>query len=165
MRATPTMPRLASVALLSLLPLVGCTSGSEVEAEPTPSVSSGPEEIAYYRCLESNGVILQTPMPGQLRVDKDRNSDAAVTDAAEKACEAELAAIPKTGVSDQELAAERAISACVREKGFKDFPDPDPQTGEVDLDAAGMTDDPDLRVALRDCSPAAKGDREPVVGG
>ncbi|MFI6058739.1 hypothetical protein [Streptomyces sp. NPDC051286] len=154
-------------AVLAALALTGCAGSADGAAEPaaSPSETVSAEEIAYYRCLEKNGLVLETPNPGQLRVDKDKNTDEAVAVAAEEKCRDLQKAIPDAPVSEEDLAAAREVSACVREKGFEDYPDPDPKTGEVDLESAGVSEDPELRAALRDCRPKNAGVGDAVVGG
>ncbi|UGY92686.1 hypothetical protein [Streptomyces gobiensis] len=154
-------------AALAALALTGCAGSSDGAAEPSasPSETVSAEETAYYRCLEKNGLVLETPNPGQLRVDKDKNTDEAAATAAEETCRDFLKAIPDPPVSEERLAAARKVSACVREKGYEDYPDPDPKTGEVDLEAAGVAEDPELRAALQDCRPTGTGVGDAVVGG
>ncbi|MFE2290926.1 hypothetical protein [Streptomyces sp. NPDC059452] len=154
-------------SVLAALALTGCSGSADGAGQPSasPSESVSAQEIAYYRCLEKNGLVLETPNPGQLRVDKDKNTDEAVTVAAEKACQDLQAAIPDTAVSEESLAKARELSSCVREKGFADFPDPDPETGEVDLTVAGVAKDPKLRAALQECQPKNAGAGDAVVGG
>ncbi|MET8129169.1 hypothetical protein ABZV67_32695 [Streptomyces sp. NPDC005065] len=154
-------------AVLAALALTGCAGSVDGAAEPSasPSETVSAEEIAYYRCLEQNGLVLEAPNPGQLRVDKDKNTDEAVAMAAAEKCRDLQKAIPDAPVSEESLAAAREVSACVREKGFDDYPDPDPKTGEVDLEAAGVSEDPELRVALHDCRPTNAGVGDAVVGG
>ncbi|MEU4092630.1 hypothetical protein [Streptomyces sp. NPDC026673] len=155
---------LVSGAALAALALTGC-AGSDESAAPSATASVSAEEIAYYRCLEKNGLVLETPNPGQLRVDKDKNTDEAVAAAAEDTCRDLQKAIPDAAVSEETLELEREVSACVREKGFEDYPDPDPETGAVDLTAAGVQEDPELRAALQDCRPQDTRAGDPVVGG
>lgn len=154
-------------AVLTALALTGCSGSADKAAEPSasPSETVSAEEITYYRCLEENGLALHTPNPGQLRVDKDKNTDEAVALAAQEKCQDLQKAIPDAPVSEDTLEAAREVSACVRKKGFEDYPDPDPKTGEVDPQAAGVTDDPELRAALQDCRPADAAVGDAVVGG
>lgn len=138
--------------------------GGPNEPVPAASAKASPEEIAYYHCPESNGVVPQTPNPGQLRVDK--NTDPAVEAEASKKCAQEQAAIPEVALSEEELAAARAKSECVREKGSKNFPDPAPKTGEVDPAAAGVPGNPELREAVRECAGVPGGPEDgAIVGG
>lgn len=150
-------------AVLATLALTGCAGEDEPSASPSATVSA--EEIAYYRCLEKNGLVLETPSPGQLRVDKDKNTDQAAAAEAEEKCRDLQKAIPDAPVSEESLAAAREVSACVRQKGFEDYPDPDPKTGEVDPNAAGVSKDPGLRAALQECRAKNAVVGDAVVGG
>ncbi|WP_031084071.1 hypothetical protein [Streptomyces sp. NRRL WC-3549] len=154
-------------AVLATLALTGCSGSADKAAEPSvsPSETVSAQEIAYYRCLEENGLVLEEPNPGQLRVDKDKNTDEAVAAEAEDKCRDLQKAIPDAPVDEESLAAAIEASVCVREKGFEDYPDPDPKTGEVDLEAAGVSRNQELRAALRDCLPKGDGVGDAVVGG
>ncbi|MFR9676308.1 hypothetical protein [Streptomyces sp. TR06-5] len=154
-------------AVLAAVALAGCSGPTDgtAEASPSPSETVSAEEVAYYRCLGDNGLVLETPNPGQIRVDKDANTDKDVAMAAEEECRPLLDAIPDAPVSEEALETARDVSACVREKGFEDYPDPDPSTGEVDPGAAGVPENPELRAALSDCRPEGTGTGDTVVGG
>jgi hypothetical protein len=57
------------------------------------------------------------------------------------------------GVSAGTLEDARELSACIRGKGFTDFRDPDPTTGEfVDESVEAMKTDPALMAAYKECS-------------
>lgn len=132
MLVRPAVPGFAAVALLASVLVSGCSGGF---TEATDSKSPPPDraELAYYRCLESNGVLLEKRDDDQLRVDKDK-FDEAVNAAASETCKhmqpGVQSAQPPTA---EQLAKLKAFSVCIRGKGFPDYPDPNPATGQVDL--------------------------------
>ncbi|MEU9172091.1 hypothetical protein AB0D34_30575 [Streptomyces sp. NPDC048420] len=160
MRTAPAVPR-AAVALCALaaLALTGCSGGDSDSASGKASSKAtvSADIVAYYSCLEKNGLTLETTDAGEPRVDKDKNDESAVP-AAERKCKDLLPAPAPaaSAISDKELAAARELSACVREKGIADYPDPNPTTGEVPQDAAAAAkSDPDLLAALQECTPGS----------
>ncbi|WP_326588978.1 hypothetical protein [Streptomyces sp. NBC_01294] len=143
----------AAVALLASALVSGCSGGS---AEPTSAKSPPPsaQEVAYYRCLEANGVILEKRDDGRLRVDKDRFDADVETKAAAKCVDQlppEQAAAPAPA---EFLAKARKLSACVRENGFPGYPDPDPKTAQVELTAEQQPTyrTPEFQAAAKKCS-------------
>ncbi|MGW4032506.1 hypothetical protein ACWEFL_24880 [Streptomyces sp. NPDC004838] len=162
----PIAPHFSRTAVtlcaLAALVLTGCSGGDsggpdagkgKGKGKGSPSATARPEVKAYYSCLEKNDVVLETSEGGEPRVDKDKNNTAAITKAEEK-CRDLLPTPASAPVSAKALAAARELSACVREKGFKDYPDPDPATGDVpDSAAAAAKSDPGLVAALEECTP------------
>ncbi|MFF8375153.1 hypothetical protein ACF07V_03330 [Streptomyces sp. NPDC015661] len=176
---------MALPVLILALGLGGCSSDGDgaTRSEPSTGASSAPASspsatpsagasrgtadwAAYYDCLGAQGLKLQDTAGGEKRVDKDANKPDAIV-AAEKACVAKLPA--RGPVDPARLEAAKKLSACMREEGIADYPDPDPATGEVALDGdlgARMKGDPKVIEALKACGPkAAGGDGGTVVGG
>lgn len=157
MRTAPAVPR-AAVALCALaaLALTGCSGGdssASTSGKASAKATVGVDETAYYSCLEENGLTLEETDGGQPRVDKDKNDETSIT-AAEEKCRDLVPVQSAVPVSAEALAAARELSVCVREKGFEEYPDPDPTTGEVPDEAAGaIKSEPGLVAALEECTP------------
>jgi len=178
MRHVPAVARAAASVLLLSLAAVGCSQGTQDDAtgSSTPktdgSASAAQEQVseadrAYYGCLEDAGLVLQTTGEGQLRLDKDKNSAAAVTEAETKCADLQPAPGEVT-VSAEDLAAAQELSDCVQGKGIKDYPDPDPKTGELPITdelAAEIKSDPDILAALAECTPDTAGSDTPADSG
>ncbi|MEF9884689.1 hypothetical protein [Streptomyces sp. P9-A4] len=185
------MRRLMAVPVLILaLGLGGCSSDGDsatpsgpstgTTSAPTSAPSSAPSSGgpsagasqgagvwgAYYDCLGAQGLKLQDREGGQKRVDKDANTAEQIT-AAEKACAPKVPNRPR--VDPARLAVAEKMSACMREKGVTDYPDPDPATGAVPLTgtlADRMKSDAKVIAALKACAPTAGGGNGgTVVGG
>ncbi|MEV8210602.1 hypothetical protein [Streptomyces sp. NPDC079189] len=144
------------MALFASLLATGCSGGGFSEAKQEKSPPPNAQERAYYKCLEKNGLTLETRDDSQLRVDKDKNDNASMVSAEAKCAdllpdEASAAPAPSAFVAKV-----RKFSACVRENGFPEYPDPDPTTGQVDasVDQAEKYQTPEFVVAAKKCSPA-----------
>ncbi|MCZ0980796.1 hypothetical protein O1L60_22410 [Streptomyces diastatochromogenes] len=124
-------------------------------ATPSPRASSvAAGWSAYYDCLGAQGLKLQDNGDGK-RVDKDANTNEAIG-AAEKACRPLLPG--KEPIDPARLAEARKFTACMREKGIVDYPEPDPATGDIPVEGelgARLKSDPKVIAALRECHPAA----------
>ncbi|THA72812.1 hypothetical protein E6P78_01340 [Streptomyces sp. A0958] len=170
MRPLPAVARAVAALVLFSLATAGC-SGSTDSGQPKPSVkpqaksTQGAGEVAYYRCMEDQGIPLDTTDDGSLRIEKGADNEAAAL-AAEKEC-ASLHPSPPAMVpaTKEDMARARKLSACLREHGVKDYPDPAPNGdfGLSDELAHAMKTNPDYREARRVCDPRPAGD--PVVGG
>ncbi|WP_250004747.1 hypothetical protein [Actinoplanes sp. M2I2] len=144
------MTRSRLTALVSLLFVTIALSGC-ADAEGPAKVASaggGPSPSAaavdtiaqmreYAKCMRDNGIDMPDPnadgvsgLPGQ-----EVGSDTSKLDAAVEKCRSLLPA--DTGraakMSAEDLTKMRALSKCMRENGMADYPDPDPETGEVAL--------------------------------
>lgn len=170
MHRVPAVARAAAALVLFSLVTAGC-SGSAGSGPAKPSVkpqakaTQAAGEVAYYRCLEGQGIPLDTTEDGALRAEKGKDNNAAFL-TAEKKC-ASLRPTPPAMVpaTREDMARARKLSACLREHGVKDFPDPAPNGdfGLSDEMARAMKTNPDYREANRVCDPRPAGD--PVVGG
>ncbi|MFF4759616.1 hypothetical protein [Streptomyces sp. NPDC001292] len=123
-------------------------------AEQVKSPPPSAQERAYYRCLEKNGLILEARDDGQLRVDKDKNDDASMTSAEAKCVDLLPDVASPAPAPSAVVAKSRKFSACVRENGFPEYPDPDPTTAEVDVSdhQAQKFKTPEFQVAAKKCS-------------
>ncbi|MGW0669150.1 hypothetical protein [Streptomyces sp. NPDC002746] len=169
MRPVPAAARSAAALVLFSLVTAGCSGSMATgHAKPQGESSAKPTreatDAAYYRCLEDQGIPLDTTGDGLLRVKKGQNNDAAIL-AAEKECVA-LQPSPTTApASEEDIKRARKLSACLREHGVKGYPEPGPDgaaplSGEM---AHAMKTNPDYRKANRVCDPRPEGDT--VVGG
>uniref|UniRef100_A0AAU2JU96 Lipoprotein n=1 Tax=Streptomyces sp. NBC_00049 TaxID=2903617 RepID=A0AAU2JU96_9ACTN len=159
----PAVPGFVAAALLASALVSGCSGGSG-EATDTKSPPPSAKEQAYYRCLESNGVTLEKRDDGQLRVDKDKY-DAAVEAKAQTKCVDLLPGQESAAPAPAEVVVKAMkFSACVRENGFSDYPDPDPKTAKVELTADQQPKyaTPAFQAAAQKCSSGSSGG---VVGG
>ncbi|MER6976958.1 hypothetical protein [Streptomyces carpinensis] len=75
------VPKIAAVALFTTLLVTGCSGSGLSVAKQEKSPPPSAQERAYYKCLEKNGLTLETRDDGQLRVDKDKNDDASMVSA------------------------------------------------------------------------------------
>ncbi|MFJ2739493.1 hypothetical protein ACIO3O_07475 [Streptomyces sp. NPDC087440] len=131
------VPGIGVAMLLVSLAVSGC-SGGTAQAAPGKSAPPSAGEVAYYRCLEKRGVLLEKRDDGQLRVDKDA-FDEKVHTSAEAKCANLLPAddaAPPAQVPADFAAKLTRFSACARAHGYPAYPDPNPTTGEYDLTAA-----------------------------
>ncbi|MFF0423174.1 hypothetical protein ACFYUJ_02025 [Streptomyces sp. NPDC004520] len=163
---------MAAPVLIVALGIGGCSSGGDGATPPapstaTPAASAAPSATpsagassaaagwsAYYDCLGAQGLKLQGS-GGVRRVDKDANTSEAIG-AAEKACRSLLPG--KEPLDPARLAEARKFTACMREKGIADYPDPDPATGDIPVEGglgARLKSDPKVIAALRECHPTA----------
>jgi hypothetical protein len=117
----------------------GCATPAE-EPEVASAGSSAPAaaaaddpEQAYGECLQDAGVTMLPDVDGPPQVDKEATPESTLLAATEE-CRllAPVATAPEP-VSAADLEQRRLFSACLRDNGVPDYPDPDPQTGEAAL--------------------------------
>lgn len=157
--------------ILSALAACGTDGDGGTSATPTGAGNSAAD---YAQCLQSQGLVMEqfTAEDGttQSRPDKERNDISKVTTAAE-ACKDKLPT--ETGTGDNTLTAEdienrRKYSACIREKGVPEFPDPDARTGEFVMNdelSRRVKENPAMRTAMEACRDKLPGDTGGVIGG
>ncbi|MGI5216061.1 hypothetical protein [Plantactinospora sp. CA-290183] len=157
---------IGTALLVALLGLAGC-GGSDDDAggiatagESTasaPAGASGPPPAAdeaerqrqYLACLRSHGVQVADPERGkQVELNEDRPQDKQ----AAQACRQYLPTNANAGKGD--IGALREYSACMREKGLADFPDPDPERG-LQLPKT-LLNDPAFKAADQECGQGVK---------
>ncbi|MFF4571342.1 hypothetical protein [Streptomyces sp. NPDC001410] len=110
-------------------------SGDAQDATPSASAADA-QEVAYYRCLEDQGLTLEVIDGGELRVDKDKAAEFgyAKQQAAEAKCHSKLPDDrPSASDPAEALEAARKEAECFRKNGIPEYPDPDPKTAEFDL--------------------------------
>ncbi|WP_326658691.1 hypothetical protein [Streptomyces sp. NBC_00385] len=160
----------ASLVLLSLV-TAGCSGSArsgEVKSRTTssPETTQGADEAAYYTCLKGEGIPLETTDGGALRVEKGKGNDAAIL-TAEKKCVGLLPSPSMVPASKEDMARARELSACLREHGVKDYPDPAPN-GDFPLSnelSYQMKTNPDYREARQICDPRQPGGEDLSAGG
>ncbi|MFF9122308.1 hypothetical protein ACF09J_03160 [Streptomyces sp. NPDC014889] len=125
----------------------------------TKSPPPSSQELAFYRCLEKQGVVLEKRDDDLLRVDKDRNDQKTQTRAEAKCADLLPDPVTAAPAPSEAVASAQAFSACVRKNGFPDYPDPDPKSGQVDLpgDQAEAYRTPEFLAAAKKCSPGSGG--------
>jgi hypothetical protein len=110
--------------------------------------------LAFAECMREHGVEMADPEPGEgLRIQV--RGDPTEVDAAMEVCQELMPGGGQLGEPDPERAERMlAFSRCMRENGFPDFPDPQPDGGlRINPDALGGAepDDPTFLAAQETC--------------
>ncbi|WP_327710987.1 hypothetical protein OG912_22565 [Streptomyces sp. NBC_00464] len=145
--------------LLGVL-MTACSGGSSGAADSGGAKPTGSADraLAYAKCMRENGVT-KFPDPkgdGSGVIGKDSGIDPE-SPTFKKAMEACKDLTPQgagpAGGKPIDAAKGRAWAECVRDNGVKDFPDPDSDTGRVDMTGVGTGgEDPTLDKALETCA-------------
>lgn len=156
----------AAPALLSLLFLLsGCSDGgSALPSAPQSTQDKGavdPKQAAFFQCLKEQGLPMKDTASGIPVVDS-ATADPAKVKEAERACESRRS-IPQ--VTTEQLAAAKGFTACMRANGVPDFPDPDPQTAQHDIEKLDLKNSPKGSEALKKCGGEDKSKTAGKVGG
>ncbi|MFZ3499608.1 hypothetical protein ACODT5_41465 [Streptomyces sp. 5.8] len=141
----------------------GTGTGTPTAAAPAPTGkdAADPKQAAFFACLKDQGLPMKDTPSGVQVVDPAKADPAKVREA-EKACAAKRVRPP---VDAATLAKAKEFAACMRANGAADFPDPDPVTGDSEVDA-GLKTDPKAAAALLKCADKAPaGSSSGVVGG
>ncbi|MFE2555120.1 hypothetical protein ACFXGT_03660 [Streptomyces sp. NPDC059352] len=172
---TALCPALLSVALFA----TGCSNGAADAAKPVATGTTGSasasapagevsekgdvdqKQAGYFACLADQGLPMKDSGSGIPVVDSAK-ADAAAVKKAETACAAKLD-IPDADA--KELAAARELTACMRRNGITRFPDPDPKTGDHDVESIGMKESPEAMAALKKCGVEDPTKTDGKVGG
>ncbi|MFF4652724.1 hypothetical protein [Streptomyces sp. NPDC001380] len=131
-----------------------------VKASATAEVKNIDEWIAYARCLRKQGVDVRDPGPdagvdSPLLVDSKGKSLPESGGPAYAACQdkephEEWTPEPPTA---KELKQATELAACMRAGGFKDYADPDPETGVMDRQAyLKVSRQPGFKGAMQSCA-------------
>jgi hypothetical protein len=129
---------------------------------PSPAADEGDRALQFQQCMHDHGVDVQTGPKGDVAIqaspaDKRR----AIT--ATEACQAYLpGGGEKLKLSPEDIEKLRQLSQCIRDHGFADWPDPDPETGQMRLDSLGehgadLKTDPQFQRAMQACESLAPG--------
>jgi hypothetical protein len=150
-----------------LIMLGGCTSGAGKDGVPTVAGGSTAtaqpydpvaREREFVTCMRKAGVTMPDPRPG------DRSGRSALAQAIEQGlalkdtfrtaldgCAAYLPPEDRpTPAAPADVETKRQFAQCMRDNGVKDYPDPDPVTGE--LDGWILRGDKVAEAALEKCS-------------
>ncbi|PZT75953.1 hypothetical protein DNK56_21405 [Streptomyces sp. AC1-42W] len=92
----------------------------------------------------------------------EAKADPAKVKQAEKDC-ADRLVVPDADAS--ELAHAQELTDCMRRNGVDDFPDPDPKTGEVDVEDLDLKSSPKAMAALKKCGGEDRSKTNGTVGG
>lgn len=129
---------------------------------PSPAADEGDRALQFQQCMHDHGVDVQTDSKGGVAVQASPgDKQKAIT--ATEACQIYL---PGGGEKQKQLSPEdieklRRFSQCVRDHGFPDWPDPDPETGQMRFnqqDQSHIGDlkaDPQFQQAVRACESLA----------
>lgn len=128
---------------------------------PSPAADEGDRALQFQRCMQDHGVDVQTDTEGKVGVQATPGDKTKALSAAE-ACQIYLpGGGEKLKLSPEDVEKLRQFSQCVREHGFPDWPDPDPETGQMRFDEqdqsrlADMKNDPQFRTAIESCESLA----------
>jgi len=139
------MPRsrlLPALVLSALLGLAACSSGGgspqvATAAGDRTSADAGGDRAEKSRkwadCMRGEGIVVFETPDGVPTVDQDKTPIDKIAPARAKCRTLEPAATTAPKLAQQDLEKRRAYSACLRQHGFADYPDPDPETGEARL--------------------------------
>jgi len=162
--AAPSAVPLAALLLAAMLVLVGCSAGSGPGiatagggAQTGPSVDPREQGRLLAACLRENGVDAQDPPDGTgPKVGLPSTIDKSKLAAAMERCRryAPDAGLGKR-IDPADIEMLRQHARCLREQGFPDWPDPDPDTGASKWDdpakARAAKNDLRFRGALEAC--------------
>jgi hypothetical protein len=118
--------------VVMVLGLAGCTDDGAGEVataqSSTVAPSAAPDGKQFAACLRERGIDVADPTPGgQVRLpNKDERTRAAL-----RACQRFAPPQEPSGEGTFDAAAARAYAACIRGKGFPDFPDPDSRGPQI----------------------------------
>lgn len=147
----------------SLLPLVlvvvaGCTergNGDGGTADATPTLTIQDRALTYTQCMRSHDVRMDDPQVqgNRIQLGKIENTDQAVIQAAEQACQQYK---PGGGANGNPPAEKiellQQLARCMRDHGVENFPDPD-ASGKMPVNDS-VTKDPQFEQAQSNCSKA-----------
>lgn len=146
-----------ALAVLAGLILTGCSSGDgeTPAAEGSPSMSIEESAAAFAKCMREHGVDMPDPeINGEgIGISVPQGTDPQAVDAATQACKQYM---PNGGeppkLDPAQLEKNRAYAKCMRENGFPDFPDPDPESGGIALNGDQFDPrDPEFQAADKAC--------------
>jgi len=131
------------------------SAGGTATPSPTSTLSVDEQAVRWARCYRSHGVPMQDPQrlpDGRTRIgggDYEKTISHDVLARADAAC-ASLRPVLPAGEQNAKLAAARAESACIRQHGVPDYPDPDSSGAVPNLPDSALKD-PDLDQARATC--------------
>ncbi|GAA1636594.1 hypothetical protein GCM10009828_075970 [Actinoplanes couchii] len=154
---------LSAVTLALAIGATGCAKSEDpgvATADPAATGANAPgggeaSPIKYSKCMREQGLSwFPDPQPdGGLVVSEPEGTDHSKVEAAEKACEKFNPGGTKPGKADAEgIARMKQASACMREHGVPNWPDPD-ANGNVHIDEkSGISfEDETVKKAQQEC--------------
>ncbi|WP_157545406.1 hypothetical protein [Hamadaea tsunoensis] len=123
---------------------------------PSPAADDDDRAIQFQQCMHDHGVELQLGKKGDPQVGP--SFDPARIQAAYEACRAYASSGDgnKVKLTAEDIEKLRLFSQCVRDHGIEDWPDPDPETGEMKFaDPGAVKTNPKLPAALKACQSKA----------
>jgi hypothetical protein len=159
---TRTTRGLVALGLVLAAALSGCgaeegddvASASGTTATSTEQLSEEEQAVKFAQCLREHGIEVEDPVDGQMPAVPQGAATDEELEAAEEACREYQGGTPKTKqVSEEDLAKLREMSQCMRDHGYPNFPDPDPDKGGIILgDDSGIDlNDPKVQQAQQEC--------------
>ncbi|MEE6257031.1 hypothetical protein [Plantactinospora sonchi] len=137
-----------------LVALTGCGGGPNGQAAPTPTTTP-PSALDVAQCMRANG---HPDFPDPVRDDEgnwtfpDSLRNVPVPEACATLLTDQKAGEQDSALSAEEMAQRRRYSACMRENGVPDFPDPDSDGNfPVSDRLRAMNDSPMMRDARQAC--------------
>lgn len=124
----------------------GVATGLSPGQTASPTATTTPDARRFAACLRERGIEVADPPPGGQVEIPEKDDD---TRAALRAC-ARYAPPSRQEQGTIDPAAARAYAACIREKGFPDFPDPDSNGPRIPKE---LVKDERFEAADRECGP------------
>lgn len=160
------VPAIAAIALSGALLLAGCAAsppgvatvdgGSPSStAEPDAGPAAG-DSVKFAECMREHGIDVPDPEEGNkggaVQFALPRDTDSTAMGEAMEACKQHL---PNGGepmkLDPEQLAEARKFSACMRENGIEDFPDPNPDGG-IMIEGGAIEVDAEFEAAQDACA-------------
>ncbi|MER5970385.1 hypothetical protein ABT112_11735 [Streptomyces sp. NPDC002055] len=170
--------RLAAASLLAVvLGLTGCGNDhgpgvATADGSPTARGSADPDDgkraREYAACMRRHGVVLEETSEGLPQVDKDGTPVRKITEAAEKCRDLQPGGTAPEKAAPEDIEKRGRYAACMRRHGVPQYPDPDPRTGEPEMDAElaeRIKKDPQTPEALQTCRELLPGAGGSAVNG
>jgi hypothetical protein len=149
---------------------VACEDGTPIAADGSQAQPTDRTEAAYLawaKCMREHGIPVKDPVNGQpptLQYNSSSGPSREQIQQAANLCQSTLAGIggqtgPGGAPSQAELDKAFAYAKCIREHGFKTYPDPKVVNGVIDINAPPDIDvqDPRFKEADRICYPLITG--------
>jgi hypothetical protein len=147
-------PKVASAADTQARP--SSTTSSTASAMPSPAADEADRALQFQRCMSDHGVEVETGPKGDVGIQASPGDKRAALRATE-ACRIYLpGGGDKPTMDAADIEKLRQFSQCVRDHGYPQWPDPDPETGQMKFDdtqgdLGDLKNDPQFVQAIRAC--------------